>query len=152
MPESYVKSAMIKGGKIAVSVLVDDFKDYQFVEISGQATQTDGGFANFYEIAQIPAIASPDGSLYVEVTATPIPPNRFRRDQDISVVLRVATIWLTVVGRQAVQQQAEQQQQQGQQQQGQQQGQGPEPASMAYEGMIWDDVKKVSQLSGYPFP
>ena len=146
MPESYVKSAMIKGGKIAVSVLVDDFKDYQFVEISGQATQTDGGFANFYEIAQIPAIASPDGSLYVEVTATPIPPNRFRRDQDISVVLRVATIWLTVVGRQAVQQQAEQQQQ------GQQQGQGPEPASMAYEGMIWDDVKKVSQLSGYPFP
>jgi len=147
MPESYVKSAMIKGGKIAVSVLVDDFKDYQFVEISGQATQTDGGFANFYEIAQIPAIASPDGSLYVEVTATPIPPNRFRRDQDISVVLRVATIWLTVVGRQAVQQQAEQQQQQGQQQ-----GQGPEPASMAYEGMIWDDVKKVSQLSGYPFP
>jgi len=138
---------MIKGGKIAVSVLVDDFKDYQFVEISGQATQTDGGFANFYEIAQIPAIASPDGSLYVEVTATPIPPNRFRRDQDISVVLRVATIWLTVVGRQAVQQQAEQQQQQGQQQ-----GQGPEPASMAYEGMIWDDVKKVSQLSGYPFP
>ena len=147
MPESYVKSAMIKGGKIAVSVLVDDFKDYQFVEISGQATQTDGGFANFYEIAQIPAIASPDGSLYVEVTAAPIPPNRFRRDQDISVVLRVATIWLTVVGRQAVQQQAEQQQQQGQQQ-----GQGPEPASMAYEGMIWDDVKKVSQLSGYPFP
>jgi len=147
MPESYVKSAMIKGGKIAVSVLVDDFKDYQFVEISGQATQPDGGFANFYEIAQIPAIASPDGSLYVEVTATPIPPNRFRRDQDISVVLRVATIWLTVVGRQAVQQQAEQQQQQGQQQ-----GQGPEPASMAYEGMIWDDVKKVSQLSGYPFP
>ena len=147
MPESYVKSAMIKGGKIAVSVLVDDFKDYQFVEISGQATQTDGGFANFYEIAQIPAIANPDGSLYVEVTATPIPPNRFRRDQDISVVLRVATIWLTVVGRQAVQQQAEQQQQQGQQQ-----GQGPEPASMAYEGMIWDDVKKVSQLSGYPFP
>jgi len=138
---------MIKGGKIAVSVLVDDFKDYQFVEISGQATQTDGGFANFYEIAQIPAIASPDGSLYVEVTATHIPPNRFRRDQDISVVLRVATIWLTVVGRQAVQQQAEQQQQQGQQQ-----GQGPEPASMAYEGMIWDDVKKVSQLSGYPFP
>jgi septum formation inhibitor MinC len=148
MPHPYVTSATIKDSKIAVSVLVDDFQDYEYIEISGHATQADGAFANIYEIAPIPATASADGHLYVEVTAVPLPPNRFRKNQDVEIVLRASKVWLTVLGRQEQQQSEEQQQQQQQSEEQQQQQQQQQPASTAYEGMIWDVVKKVSDISG----
>ena len=40
MPNAYVTSAKFTGGKIELTVVVDDYKSGGYVEISGQATQT----------------------------------------------------------------------------------------------------------------
>jgi hypothetical protein len=96
---SYVTSATITGGKIALTVRVDDFPVDEYVEVSGHATQSGGAFANFYDIRQVPKDEDPKlGYRYVTVATDPIPPQRFREDQDVTVVLRVAMVWLTVLG------------------------------------------------------
>ena len=128
---SYVTNVTIKGGKIALSVLVDDFSPNDFIEISGYATQSGGAFANFYDIKPVPATPDSDGHMYVEVTAVPLPPNAFRKDQDVTVVLRAAKVWLTVLA--------------------EQQAQPYEPqAQKADEGTTWNNVRKVSEVHGDP--
>jgi hypothetical protein len=54
MPNAYVTSAKFTGGKIELTVVVDDYKSGGYVEISGQATQANGAFANFYNIEEVP--------------------------------------------------------------------------------------------------
>jgi hypothetical protein len=111
MPDSYVTSAKIVNGKIQLEVQVDQFAaqahqfdDGQYVEISGQATQTSGAFANIYDIQQVPAGPNGDPEIpdekdhyYVYVSGAPIP-HQFREDGDVTVVLRAARVWLTVLG------------------------------------------------------
>ena len=105
MPEPYVTSATITGGKIVLTVRLDEFKPNEYVEISGQATQINGAFAYFYDIQQVPAkpnvLADPNvpndtGHYDVAVTGAPSP-HQFKGEQDVSVVARVARVWLTVM-------------------------------------------------------
>jgi hypothetical protein len=103
MPDSYVTSATFNpAGQIELEVLVNTFKPGEYVEISGHATQTGGAFANYYDIKQV-LPADSDGNQYVTVTATPIPPQKFYNDEDVTVVLRVAKLWVTVLGQQSKQ-------------------------------------------------
>jgi hypothetical protein len=100
--DSYVTSATIKDGQIELSVQVDDFPDNETVEISGVATQSGGAFANYYDIQKVPAaVAAADGTSHKTVTVAthPIPPNKFMQDQDVTVVLRVSRVWVTVLGK-----------------------------------------------------
>jgi hypothetical protein len=132
-PLPYVDSATIKDKMIELSINVDDFDAGIYVEISGNATQTGGAFANFYDIRQVPTAPNdPDDPSsphrYVFVSAHPLPPNNFREDQDVAVIIRLGRVWLTVLGKgQATQ---------------------PEVAQPAGENTKWDQVRKVSQITG----
>lgn len=123
---SYVTDATFNGGKITLTVRVDSFTAGDYVEISGHATQSSGAFANYYSIEEVPADpadpaspatpadaatpaspATPAGTaappaVYtpktVTVTADPVPPQRFLPSEDITVVVRVAKVWVTVLG------------------------------------------------------
>lgn len=135
MPEPYVTSATITDGKIVLSVRLDKFTPNEYVEISGQATQINGAFANFYDIQQVPAEPNvpadpsiPGDTEHYDVDVTGAPsPHQFKGNQDVSVVARVATVWLTVL-------------------------QGKPPAKgygggLAPDGATWK-AKTVSQLNG----
>ena len=107
MPDSYVTSVKIVEEKIQLTVQVDAFVDQSgasgYVEISGQATQTTGTFANFYDIQQIPTAPNGDPNdpddkdhYYIKVTGAPTP-LEFSINHDVTVVLRAARVWLTVL-------------------------------------------------------
>lgn len=89
----YVTRVTFTGGQIMLTVEVDDFPDGVPVEISGYATQNGGAFANFYDIQSV--TKNPDGTGDVYVTATPT--QGFTVDDTITVVLRVARVWVTVI-------------------------------------------------------
>jgi hypothetical protein len=143
MSDSYATNAqMTPGGQIELTVQLDDFTPEETVELSGQATQTGGAFANFYDIVQVPkdSTTGPDGKehYYVSVTTSPLPPHKFRKDQDVTVFLKAAKVWVTVLGA----------------------GAGPTPMSSptltttagpgnpAGVGDGWGKVKQVSDLDG----
>jgi hypothetical protein len=70
---------------------------------------------------------------FVTVTANAIPPIRFKKDQDITVFVRVARVWVTVLGEHNT-------------------------ADTAVEGTdadsdtTWDQLKKSSQLTNQSWP
>jgi hypothetical protein len=102
----WVYSAKITNGKITFRVEVTDLKSTKrLVEISGQATQVGGAFAPIYAITEVPG--APNGEkdeegeedrYYVDVEAEPTPKHPFRKDQDITVFVRVSQAWVTVLG------------------------------------------------------
>jgi hypothetical protein len=142
MPDSYVTSATITDGKIQLSVRVDDFKPDEdataYIEISGQATQTGGAFANFYDIQQVPAkpnVLATDPSVtdgkdhyYVYVTGAPIP-HPFWSREDVTVVMRVARVWLTVLGAKP-------------------EAEGHQSSGRAVEGTTWPKALRVAGIDG----
>jgi hypothetical protein len=90
----------MNGNQIDLKVEVTDFQATQgCIEISGQATQVGGAFAPIYQVVDFASEAKqePDG-WFVTVTAGAIPPVRFKKDQDITVFVRVARVWVTVLG------------------------------------------------------
>jgi hypothetical protein len=105
MPDSFVTSAALTtddqtGTQVTLTVQVDDFAVGETVEISGQATQAGGAFANYYELKKVPAaVNGADGKPHKTVTVTthPIPPNNFLQGQEVTVVLRVSMVWATVL-------------------------------------------------------
>jgi hypothetical protein len=109
MPDSYVTWAEITtDGKLQITVRVDAFQPKDYVEISGQATQTSGAFANFYDIQQVPAAPNapadagdPPGTVgHYEINVTGAPtPHQFKDGQAVTCVTRVSKLWLTVLGR-----------------------------------------------------
>ena len=99
MPESYVTSAEIDRKNIVLTVNVDSFTPGEYVEISGCATQAyetqgEGGFATFSEIQEIKKNKT-DKPVALKVKAKLTKP--FQQNQDITVVVRVAKVWITVL-------------------------------------------------------
>ena len=99
MPDSRVISAEIDGEEIVLDVDVAAFADGETVEVSGCATQAygadgDGGFATFSETQKInkPYTREP-AKLKVRAKLT----KDFEADQDITFVVRVAKVWITVL-------------------------------------------------------
>jgi hypothetical protein len=99
----FVKSAMIKNDLIELTVELDHLDSGSYVEVSGSATQTGGAYANFYDVTEVPADLSdtngPNPS--VTVSAHALPPNKFRKDEDVTCVIRTGKVWLTVLGPQS---------------------------------------------------
>jgi hypothetical protein len=133
-PYPYVDSATINGDKIQLSVGVDNWDAGTYIEISGSASQTGGAFANFYDIQPVPDHPNdPDDPesphRYVFVSAHPLPPNKFREDEDVTTVIRVGKVWLTVLGKEK-------------------QAAQPEGTQPAREGAKWGVLRKVAEITG----
>jgi hypothetical protein len=113
MPDPYVTSATINGGKVTLKVLVNDFTASEWVVISGQATQTNGAFAIFNETQQVPAQPNGDpndpydkNNYYLTVDGAPNP-HQFKTGEDVSVFASVRPVskrWFTVMSEPATQQ------------------------------------------------
>ena len=95
MPNPYVTSVTLKNNQIVLTVRVDDYQTGESLEISGQATQNGGAYAAFYDTKTVPE-HNPDGTAYVYVTATPS--QEFEQGRNVTVVLRAAKVWVTVLG------------------------------------------------------
>jgi hypothetical protein len=91
---------MIKNDLIELTVEFAHLDSGSYVEVSGSASQTGGAYANFYDVAEIPAnLSDPGGpNPSVTVSAHSLPPNRFTKEQDVTCVIRTGKIWLTVLG------------------------------------------------------
>jgi len=105
----YVDKVSQNGDQIDLRVEVTDFKTTEGgIEISGQATQNSGAFASFSQIVDL-ATATVEKETdaatgveywFVTVTADTVPPHKFMLDKDITVFVRVAKVWVTVLGEQ----------------------------------------------------
>ena len=95
MSPPYVTGVTFKKSQIVLTVRVDNFQPGESLEISGQATQNGGAYAAFNETQSVPE-RNPDGTAYIYVTATPS--QAFEEGRNVTVVLRAAKVWLTVLG------------------------------------------------------
>jgi hypothetical protein len=93
MPHPYVTRVTFTDDQIVLTVQLDLFPSGEFIEISGFATQNSGGFANFYDIQ--PVKKNPDGTVIMYVKATPT--KAFENGEDVTVSLRAAIVWVTVL-------------------------------------------------------
>ena len=99
MPPPYVTSAKFVGGQMIFNVIVDDFDPGDYVEISGAATQVGGAFAAIHKVVPVPAKPTdPEAEASVDVPADPGSDKKFRKDLDVTVYIRIAKIWVTVLG------------------------------------------------------
>ena len=103
MPPPYVTSAEIDGhNNIVLTLEVDGFTSGESVEISGHAMQdhpiqgNDGGFATFSEVRTL-HINEATGEAELKVTAITADGKDFLKGQDITVVLQVSKVWMTVL-------------------------------------------------------
>ena len=106
MSEPWVTRATIIGGQLLLTVQVDEFVAGESLEISGYATQHGGALATAFDIQNV--IRNRDGSATMYVTAKSS--QAFQEGYDITVVLRAARVWMTVLKQQqdgTVQPQAE---------------------------------------------
>jgi hypothetical protein len=141
---SYVTNVSFTNGQIELTIRVDDFgSSGGYVEVSGQATQTGGAIAPYSEVVPVPdkPNAGPDADdppgtehYEVTVTATPMKDYKFWESEEITVVTRVARVWLTVLESPA---QASQSGQVGQK----------APGQAAGPGTAWSQRKAVSQVT-----
>lgn len=102
MAESYVTSAQIDGQKnVVLSLEVGGFTSGQAVEISGYAIQAGdyGGFATFSQV-QIINANKPGGIAELTVKATTARGKGFVTGTDVTVVLQVSKVWMTVLSEQ----------------------------------------------------
>lgn len=82
---------------ISLDVSVDGFEPDTPIEISGQATQTNGAVATFYDVQTVPSPNS-DKQMIVTVKSVSVASkNAFVATDPISVVARAAEVWLTTL-------------------------------------------------------
>jgi hypothetical protein len=92
MVDTYVPSAEFKNGQIVLTVDVAGFEPGEPVELNGQATQDNGAYAPFYNIKDVPTDGSP-----LTVEATPEGQYEFDATQVVTVTIRVAKVWVTIL-------------------------------------------------------
>ena len=102
----WVTKVTIIGDQLLLTVQVDEFVTNESIEMSGYVTQHGGAIATVFDVQ--PVTRNPDGSATMYVTATPA--QGFQEGYDVTVVLRAARVWMTVLKQQqdgTVQPQAE---------------------------------------------
>ena len=136
MPNAYVTSVKFEDDQLTFRVDLGDYGSIGgSIEISGQATQSGGAFAIISAIKKVPTAPNGDkGEYYVDVKATPISPNKFNKNQDVTVFARVSRVWVTVLKEHNAPQGEE------------------SPGQPADPGTTWDQLVTVSQLNGEPPP
>jgi len=115
------------------NVIVDDFDPGDYVEISGAATQVGGAFAMIHKVEPVPnKPTDPEAEASVDVTVDPCSDKQFRKDQDVTVYIRIAKIWVTVLGEGPPSDKTGQ----------------PDQGIPVDEGTMWGHVRHVGQLYG----
>jgi len=126
MPPRWVRSVTLTPDKMTLSVEVTDFQDTTGpIEITGEVTQVNGAWARISTIADRAAATKEGDKYFVDAEAIPIPPpgQPFAIDEDVTIFVRVAQTWITVLGPGA-------------------DGSGPKTQM----GQIWAKYKTASQL------
>jgi len=121
MANGYVTKVTLRNNQVVVKIGLDDFTPRESVEISGYATQAGGAFAVFNDIQLVPE-RDPDGEITMWVKAPPSAD--FKKGKAVTVVLRAARVWTTVLGEREP-------------------GSSPDQDEPTDEGMTWDDVREV---------
>ena len=115
---------------VKVSIQVDAFMPNESVEISGYVAQHHGAFATFNDFQTIATKLG--GTAILTVTATPAPnSNGFQKGHDVTVFLRVAKVWVTVLA------------------EGQDQQAGIAAANVAEPGTMWGRLKGAAGPDNY---
>jgi hypothetical protein len=91
---------------MTLSVEITDFQTTEgAIEITGEVTQVSGAFAPISYIADRanategdPSDPDQAGKLFVDVEAVPTPDHPFMPDDDVTVFVRPAKAWVTVLG------------------------------------------------------
>ena len=95
------------GKQISLVVEVTDFiATGGTLEISGQATQVSGAFANISAYVDVKDAVPGDNNetrngqpeMFVTVTVPIAATYRFRKDLDVTIFVRVSKVWVTVLG------------------------------------------------------
>jgi hypothetical protein len=94
MPNPYVTNVTFRNNLVVLTVEATEFTPGESLEISGHATQTGGAFGVFNDIQLVPE-PNPDGKAYMWVTARASA--AFKKGHAVTVVLRAARVWTTVV-------------------------------------------------------
>jgi hypothetical protein len=97
MSHGFVTGATVKNRKITFSVMSEDFETDEWLEISGNATQAGGAFADIHAIVQVSAPAS-GAKPSVDVTVDVPHGQDFDNGKDVTVFIQVAYVWVTVLG------------------------------------------------------
>ena len=93
MPRPHVTKVTFTGGKILLTVELEEFMAGRSVEISGYATQNSGGFATFYDTQTVTATRDGTVIAYVEATSS----NGFKNGEDVTASMRASIVWSTVL-------------------------------------------------------
>ena len=96
MSEPWVTQVTVIGDELLLTVQVDEFVTNESLEISGYVTQHGGAIATVFAVQTV--TRNPDGSATMYVTATPA--QGFQEGYDVTVVLRAARVWVTVLRQQ----------------------------------------------------
>ena len=129
MSHGFVKSARVTNGKITFRVEDDDFDPDEYIEVSGNASQAGGAFAEIHAIAKPSAANGANDKPYVDVTVDPLSQRPFNDNEDIMVFVQVSYVWVTVLGP----------------------GPGPGKTGDEVAPDTWADVKVVSDIKGEPY-
>jgi hypothetical protein len=82
---------------LQVSIDVDSFIPNEYVEISGYVAQNHGAYATINEFKKVKAKLG--RTAHLTVTAKPAPrAPAFQQSDDVMVFVRVAKVWVTVLG------------------------------------------------------
>ena len=104
MPHPYVDSVTLTNNQVTLRVEVSDFgPSGGYVEVSGQASQVGGALAIIFQTVAVPSAANGEGEdggrWFVDITANTDGQNPFRKDQNVSVFVRVARPGLRYLAR-----------------------------------------------------
>jgi len=99
-------SVQLTDGKMTLSVEITDFETTEgAIEVTGEVTQVSGAFAPISYIADRanategdPSDPDLSGKLFVNVDAVPAPDHPFTPGDDVTVFVRPAKAWVTVLG------------------------------------------------------
>jgi hypothetical protein len=83
------------GVKLALSVLLTGFEKDESVTITGYATQSSGAMVNIFDTQTVDSVS--DGVADVTVYVTP--PQEFKPEEEITIVISAAKVWMTVLKR-----------------------------------------------------
>jgi len=146
MPHPYVTRVTLTDSQIVLTIQLDLFPSGESLEISGFASQNSGGFATFYDIQ--PVVKNPDGTVTMYVRATP--GQKFKNGEPVTVSLRAAIVWITVV---TPSQDGESPGQTGSASDGvTDASESASESTTAQEDTVWNTVSAVGWVSGGPLP
>lgn len=124
----YVTRVTIMNGRIVLTIDANEFPRDAFIELSGYAIQNGETFANFYDVK--PVTVNEDGTALLYAEATPT--QGFKSGVPVTVVLRAARAWISVLKESA-------------------EYELPPGDKTAPDGHVWDTVETKGQVSASPW-